>query len=177
MKTAGIVVVVIVILAALGFWYKNQGDSTQNPEPAPISPTTETKDSDAALGGGSASGESSAPSETSSATAEDAAPATVKVNTQVIAEVAKNINASYSSGAFDVTSLALKVGDSLTFKNNSDAAIRVSSNPHPVHSEHPDMDSGMLQPGASWSYTFKVAGTYGFHNHLNPGAAGSVTVK
>jgi len=53
----------------------------------------------------------------------------------------------------------------------------VNSALHPTHLEYPPLNLGVIKPGESKSLTFPEAGTYKYHDHLNPSLFGSVTVQ
>lgn len=84
---------------------------------------------------------------------------------------------SYQNNAFSPASIEIKVGDTVTFTNNSSASIRIASNPHPGHTSYPALDSGTLAAGATYSIVFPQAVTVNYHNHLNPAIGGTIVVK
>jgi len=51
------------------------------------------------------------------------------------------------------------------------------SDPHPVHTDYPPLNLGTFFDGASLSLKFPTAGTYVYHNHLNPSERGTIVVK
>jgi len=53
----------------------------------------------------------------------------------------------------------------------------VASNPHPLHTDQPALQSGTMGMGESFSYTFTQAGTWGYHNHNASTQTGSVIVQ
>lgn len=71
----------------------------------------------------------------------------------------------------------VSAGSTVTFTNADTAPHQVASIPHPVHTNHPDLNGGVLQPGGTFSVTFSVPGAYGYHDHLNPGLTGTVVVQ
>ena len=88
--------------------------------------------------------------------------------------------------------LTIKVGDTVTWKNQSTQANWVGSAMHPNHilysgttlQEHcPDVDNSDFDQcqadknGDSWSFTFKKAGTWGYHNHMNVKHFGKIIVE
>jgi plastocyanin len=84
----------------------------------------------------------------------------------------------YGSTGFSPTTITVKVGDSVTWTNNSSSTVQVSSDPHPTHTDFPPLNSvGAIAPGSSKSFTFTKSGTFGYHNHLNPSDKGEVIVK
>ena len=83
-----------------------------------------------------------------------------------------------SAAGFSPASLAIKAGTTVTFLNNDTVPHWPASNPHPTHTGLVGFDSKAgVAPGASYSYTFEAAGSFGFHDHLNPGMTGTVVVE
>src|SRR5207244_484490 len=86
---------------------------------------------------------------------------------------------------FNPQTLTVKKGDTVTFRNNASDDMRVASNPHPIHNGYPTtggcvsstFDScSNTSPGDSWSFKFDIAGSWGYHNHLNPAEGGTIIV-
>ena len=85
---------------------------------------------------------------------------------------------TYSDSGFSPATITIKVGDTVVFKNESSRGMRVASNPHPVHTDYPGFDSkNSVGNGESYSFAFDKAGSWGYHNHLNPGDGGTVVVQ
>jgi len=83
---------------------------------------------------------------------------------------AEEIIADMKSNAYEPGSLLVKVGDTVTW-TNSDTV------PHTVTSDDGGpLDSGIIDGGASWSYTFTEPGTYTFFCEVHPNMKGTVTV-
>lgn len=83
----------------------------------------------------------------------------------------------YQNHSFTPAALKIKVGEKVTFTNKHVAAIRLASNPHPIHTSRSDFDSDTLDPGASYTFTFSQAGTLNYHNHFNPSVAGQIIIE
>lgn len=93
---------------------------------------------------------------------------------------------TYTDSGFSPSIVTIQKGGTAVFKNTASDAVRVSSNPHPIHNGYPTtggcagstFDScSNIAPGGSWSFTFTFAGKWGYHNHLNPSEGGTVIVK
>lgn len=82
-----------------------------------------------------------------------------------------------SSTGFSPKDVAIKAGKTVTWTNNDSANHTVNSSPHPTHTDNPFLNLGTIAPSASKSLTFPTAGTYKYHDHLNPTSFGSVTVE
>ncbi len=85
---------------------------------------------------------------------------------------------TYDGTAFNPAIVSVKQGDSITFINNSTGGMSVASDPHPSHSIYPEFDQYKTSSKGQKTFTFVFdkVGTWGFHNHLNSSAVGSVTV-
>lgn len=74
-------------------------------------------------------------------------------------------------------SVTVKVGQVVTWTNTSGSSATVSSDPHPTHTDLPELDSPTLGNGDTYSFTFTKVGTWGYHNHLDPSVEGTVIVQ
>jgi plastocyanin len=84
----------------------------------------------------------------------------------------------YNGSAFDPANVEIKVGESVAFVNRSATGMWVASAPHPTHTDYPGFDAKKSYgQGESYVFTFTKVGTWKFHNHMNPTAFGSITVK
>jgi len=78
---------------------------------------------------------------------------------------------------FSPTSLTIKKGDVVTFKNVGSNSHWPASAPHPIHTDYIEFDSkSEVAPGQSWSFTFDKVGSWRYHDHLNSGETGVITV-
>lgn len=84
---------------------------------------------------------------------------------------------SYSSSGFSPAELKVKVGDTVTFKNDSEQVVQVNSAPHPAHTSFPELNVGEIAKGESKSVTFTTVGTKKYHNHLNASESGTIVVE
>lgn len=93
---------------------------------------------------------------------------------------------TFTDSGFSPSTLIVKKGDTVTFKNNASNSVWVASNPHPLHNGYPTtggcvsstFDSCQnIAPGSSWSFTFDIVGSWGYHNHLNPSEGGTIKVQ
>jgi plastocyanin len=82
-----------------------------------------------------------------------------------------------NSENFSPKTLTIKVGDTVTWINRSGRNANVSSNPHPIHTDYTPLNLGSFPDGGTLSLTFDKAGTYGYHNHLNPSQNGTIVVE
>lgn len=82
-----------------------------------------------------------------------------------------------NSSGFAPKNVTVKVGESVTWMNNDSENHTVNSSPHPTHTDNPFLNVGLIRPDEKKSLTFDKAGTYKYHDHLNPSLFGSVTVE
>ncbi len=98
----------------------------------------------------------------------------------------------YTDTGFSPANLTIKVGDTVTWKNQSSSEMWVGSANHPSHTVYsgttlqqhcPDSDNVAFDecttvgPGGSWSFTFTKAGSFGYHNHANASKFGKIVVE
>lgn len=99
---------------------------------------------------------------------------------------------TYSDTGYSPNSVTVKVGDTVTFKNESSKNMWPASAMHPTHvvysgtslSEHcPDTANTAFDackgyaPGTQWSFTFTKAGEWKFHDHLTATNFGTIVVQ
>lgn len=97
----------------------------------------------------------------------------------------------YTEQGFSPKSIAVTLGTTVTFVNQSSEGMWVASAAHPTHtlysgtgvSQHcPDTTNSAFDacaavtPGDSFSFTFNKEGTWKYHNHLNASQTGAVVV-
>jgi plastocyanin len=82
-----------------------------------------------------------------------------------------------TANGFTPKTVTIKVGESVTWMNNDTAPHNVNSDTHPSHTVYPPLNLETIQPGASKSLSFPKAGTYKYHDHLNPQLQGTVVVQ
>ena len=82
----------------------------------------------------------------------------------------------YAPSGFGPQTVTIKVGESVTWYG-TDAPLNVASDPHPQHSNYSPLNLGEIKQGTTKSLSFPTAGTYTYHNHLNPEHTGTITVE
>ena len=96
-----------------------------------------------------------------------------------------------TSSGFSPSTLNVNIGDRVTFTNLGSSQSWPASNIHPTHTVYPgsgiskcdgaeesnifDACRGLRQ-GESYSFTFNEAGSWKYHDHLNPGSGGTIIV-
>jgi hypothetical protein len=92
----------------------------------------------------------------------------------------------YTDSGYSPNVLRVKVDAIAVFQNQSSQSMWTASANHPTHTVYPtsggclgstfDACAG-IPPGNSWSFKFNKAGTWKYHNHLNPGDTGTIVVE
>jgi len=88
-----------------------------------------------------------------------------------------NMAVNITAGGFTPQTLAIKSGTTVTWTNTSGGDVSINSDPHPTHTLYPPLNLGRVSDGGSVSLTFNKAGSYGYHNHLNPAQKGTIVVQ
>lgn len=84
----------------------------------------------------------------------------------------------YDGFKYSPSSVNIKVGDYLVFKNKSSDKFWPASNPHPAHDDYSAFDPKKpIDASGKWQFQFTQAGEWKFHDHLNPSARGVVNVS
>jgi plastocyanin len=82
----------------------------------------------------------------------------------------KTTTVSIKDFAFNPPNTTVAPGTSVTWVNNDQTA-------HTATANDGAFDSGTLQPGQSFSFTFDKAGTYAYHCNIHPDMTATVTVS
>lgn len=83
----------------------------------------------------------------------------------------------YDGAKFSPAELNLKIGDIVIFKNLSQQDFWPASDPHPSHAAYPEFDAKKaIAENGSFQFKFLKAGSWAYHNHLNPSAKGVIKV-
>lgn len=98
---------------------------------------------------------------------------------------------TYSDSGFSPATLAVAIGQQVTFVNKSSGQMWVASDPHPTHQGYDGTTEQVhCAPGYAGSapfdecavantftFTFTKAGSFGYHNHFNSSAHGTIVVS
>lgn len=82
-----------------------------------------------------------------------------------------------SSGGFSPEEIIIKAGETVAWVNSDTDDHTVNSAEHPTHLVYPSLNLEVIKPGEQKPLSFPTAGTYQYHDHLNPSLVGSVTVQ
>jgi plastocyanin len=77
---------------------------------------------------------------------------------------------SLGNRAYSPDNLSVAVGSTVTWTNTDLVA-------HTSTSDRSGWDSGTVQPGGRFSFTFQNAGTFAYHCTIHPGMVGTVVVQ
>lgn len=78
---------------------------------------------------------------------------------------------------FDPKTVKIKVGEAVTWINDSDKDASVNSADHPTHKLYTFLNLGLFSSGSSVQTQFLSKGTFQYHNHLAPSQTGTVIVE
>lgn len=93
---------------------------------------------------------------------------------------------TYTDAGYSPSSLQIKTGDIVVFKNESSGSMWPASAMHPTHRDYPTTGGCIgstfdacqaIQSGDNWSFQFDIAGAWKYHDHLSPKDFGAITVE
>ena len=74
-----------------------------------------------------------------------------------------------TSSGVDQQNLTVAAGSAVAFTNDDSAVHQIASNPHPLHTDCPELNGPALPAGASFTATMTgQRSVCGFHDHLDP---------
>jgi plastocyanin len=98
----------------------------------------------------------------------------------------RTVTVAFTGSGFSPATATINKGDTVIFKNESNTQVWPASNNHPTHLLYPTRGGCVgstfdacrgIPPGESWSFKFDYAGTWGYHDHMNPNNKGTIVVK
>ncbi len=108
---------------------------------------------------------------------EVAAPATGEPTVPENVDVAV-FEITYNGSSFTPSSLPIKSGDVVIFKNESSKSFWPVSGITSDQPEYPEFDAKKaILPGQNWQFKFTNSGEWSFHDNLNPSAIGKIKVQ
>jgi plastocyanin len=84
---------------------------------------------------------------------------------------------TYGNNGFSPSSTTIAAGGTLTIKNTSSHVIQFASDPHPSHTNNPELNTSEIAAGDSKTITVNNKGTWGYHNHDNPNETGTLIIQ
>ena len=100
----------------------------------------------------------------------DASGAVPSLTTQTTLPMTSDTAVSIANFAFNPDTTTVPAGGTVTWRNDDPA-------PHTVTADDGQFDSGILDPGASFSWTFSAPGSVSYHCQVHPSMTGSVNVS
>jgi len=171
MKTFITILIVIVLGAGIYLVFRGRGDQEASPSTTPTATATVSA---SAMPTASASPTVSATVSASASPKASASPSATP----------KTVSVVFNGDAFEVSTVTIKKGDTVTWKNASGGDMWVASAVHPTHDayqEHVTCFSGVftnckVAAGGTFTMKFNAVGTWPYHDHLNPQLTGTVIV-
>ena len=160
MKT-GLTIAIVLIIAAGGYFIFVE--TTKAPTVSPIAMTN-----------------------TNGPAMEATTPTPAQTQTTTVTQKATMV--TYDGTTFSPASVSIHIGDTVTFTNTGSGPMWVASDPHPAHSGYsgttkdrhcPDTAGTAFDQctvGSSYTFTFAKVGSWGYHNHINHSATGTIVV-
>ena len=84
---------------------------------------------------------------------------------------------TYTDAGFSPAQTTVPAGSTVEVVNESAATLELASDPHPAHTDNPDLNVGNVAPGTTAVFIVNEVGTWGYHDHLNPGNTGQITIE
>jgi plastocyanin len=84
---------------------------------------------------------------------------------------------TYTDEGFSPSVLIVDAGQTITIENESSRDLQFSSDQHPTHTQNEELNAEILPPGETQTLRLDERGTWGYHDHLNPGETGEVIVE
>ncbi len=172
MKAGIILVVIAIILVGLGFYFFSASDSSVN-ENNNVQQGAEQEQQISDQGN-----QNNPNNEINQVENQTEEPASYKV--------------TITSSGFSPSTLSIKQGDTIIFTNKQSSLSWPASAVHPTHTVYPGSDidkcgtaeeqnnfdacSG-LNLDETYTFTFNEKGSWGYHDHLNPGLRGTIVVE
>ncbi len=84
------------------------------------------------------------------------------------AKVIREGEVKVTSDGFEPQIIKVSKGTKVTWVNEDDQVHQVASDPHPTHTNLKNLDSGEMEKGITYSFTFNDKGSFTYHDHINP---------
>lgn len=98
------------------------------------------------------------------------AASTTAASTTAASTTAASTSVTIESFLFNPESLTIKAGETVTWTNKDSVA-------HTITEDKGVFDSGSINSGATYSFTFKTAGTFSYHCTIHPSMTGTIIVQ
>lgn len=110
----------------------------------------------------------------------------VEINKTIEGYIPKTVKVTYTDEGYTPKQVQVFSSDTVEFKNESSKKMWPASDWHPFNANYPEpggckaskFDACVeIEPGASWSFTFMVAGFWGYHDELDLEKTGTIEVE
>ena len=81
---------------------------------------------------------------------------------------ASEAKVSITKDGFVPATISIKKGSQVTWANQDSSSHQIASDPHPTHTSLKALLSDQLAKDDSFSFIFEKAGTFTYHDELNP---------
>lgn len=92
-------------------------------------------------------------------------------------ESSEAVTIVFTDNGFSPRDYTAKAGQTILVINDSASDLQFSSDDHPTHRLHEEMNLRILAPGESASFTITKTGRLGFHDHIRDQFTGQITVS
>ena len=84
---------------------------------------------------------------------------------------------TFNGNGFSPAVTIVKAGDTIKIVNSSSTPMQLDSDPHPTHTDEPELNVGEVDAGKSATFVLTKVGSWGYHDHLNPSLTGRINVQ
>jgi plastocyanin len=95
---------------------------------------------------------------------------------KTVAPAPRKATIRITTDGFSPSTLTVSKGTQIMWRNDDAAPHRVASNPYPVD-DKAALDSGVITPGGSYSFTAKAGETLSYHDETNPEHNATIVVQ
>ncbi len=88
-----------------------------------------------------------------------------------------DIRIAITEDGFSPATVTVNSGMTVVWVNNTAAPRKIGANPYPDAGSLPDLLSGDIAPGSTYSYTFRSSGNFEYADYTRPTVTGTVQVK
>lgn len=82
-----------------------------------------------------------------------------------------------TNNGYEPRDVIIKVGEAVSFVNESDEFHWPASDVHPTHTIYSEFDpDAPVAPGETWTFVFTRAGEWKYHDHIRANLRGTITV-
>jgi plastocyanin len=84
---------------------------------------------------------------------------------------------TFDGTSFSPDMVAVASGGTVKVVNNSTEEVEPASDPHPTHTDNPEINFEDIAAGQSKTVTVTTKGTWGYHNHHDKNQKGTIVVE